>query len=399
MAKQTKKKPVIMAIEKYLKDNYSFRYNLVTNRLEYKPKEATSFELVSAFILNSIYRDLTIQGFKTHIGTLRNILNSNFTPTYDPFKAYFKRLPKWDGKTDYIEQLASTVSTTNDALWKQCFKKWLVAMTASLLEPKAINHTVIVFSGAQGLGKTSWMLKLVPNQLEEYVFSGTINPGNKDTLIHISETMLVNLDELESLNKSQIGELKELITKNVVRVRKAYGVHAENLIRRASFAGSVNDMQFLNDTTGNRRFLCFEVSDIKYQHNINIDHVFAQALHLFKSGFQHWFDDKEIKLISTNNEQFQAMTMEEELLLAYYEPCSQIDATDFLSATEVAAVLSEYKRFQISNGTKQNLGRALNKHKFLRLKKKGRYVYALSRTNQHSNNQPSSIQIDLNNLN
>ena len=60
-------------------------------------------------------------------------------------------------------------------------------MVGCVLDDKVINHKVIVFSGKQGLGKTTWVEKLVPKQLKEYLFSGTINPNNKDTLVQLSE--------------------------------------------------------------------------------------------------------------------------------------------------------------------------------------------------------------------
>lgn len=52
-------------------------------------------------------------------------------------------------------------------------------------------------------------------------------PGNKDTLIHLVECMLINLDELENLNRTEIGSLKELITKNQIRIRRPYGHNNE----------------------------------------------------------------------------------------------------------------------------------------------------------------------------
>jgi hypothetical protein len=39
--------------------------------------------------------------------------------------------------------------------------------------------------------------------------------------------------------------------------------------------------------------------------------------------------------------------------------------------------LAEHQKFNITNSFKQNLGKALAKHKFVRVKKNGRYVYAL----------------------
>jgi predicted P-loop ATPase len=345
--------------------------------LEYKIKESKEFISLNDYKLNSVFRDLKTNRINTSISELRAILNSDFVPTYDPFVSYFDSLPIWDTKPDYIETLAATISTTNDDLWKRCFKRWLVAMVASAIDEMIVNHTVIVFSGKQGLGKTTWLLNLIPKELKKYVFSGTINPSNKDTLIQISECILINLDELESLSKSQIGELKELITKQAIRIRRAYGFHSENLVRRASFAGSVNDKEFLNDSTGNRRFLCFEVLNIQYEHGINMDQVFSQAVHLFKSGYQYWFDKKDIEEISANNDQFQSVSFEEELLLTYYEPIPKEMASLFLSTTDIASNLAEFRKFSITNTTKQNLGKALQKHKFLRLKKQGRYVYAL----------------------
>ena len=153
-------------------------------------------------------------------------------------------------------------------------------MVGCVLDDKVINHTVIVFSGKQGLGKTTWVERLVPKQLKEYLFSGTINPNNKDTLVQLAECMLINLDELENLNRSEIGSLKEIITKTQIRMRKAYGHNNETMPRRASFAGSVNTAQFLNDSTGSRRFLCFELEGIKYQHSVDINMAFSQALFL-----------------------------------------------------------------------------------------------------------------------
>jgi predicted P-loop ATPase len=72
---------------------------------------------------------------------------------YDPFEDYFNNLPDNVDETDYIELLADTITTTKQDLWRECFKKWFVAMVACVLDEKQVNQTVIVFSGKQGLGK------------------------------------------------------------------------------------------------------------------------------------------------------------------------------------------------------------------------------------------------------
>ena len=375
---EDKPKPTqIDRLELFLSNKYVFRHNIVSGKLEFQYFGKKKWNVMNDFIENSMLRECLKGRLKTNLSSLRNLLYSDFCELFNPFEDYFFNLPTYDEKTDYITQLANTITTTKQDLWQQCFKKWLVAMVGCVLDEKVINHTVIVFSGKQGLGKTTWVEKLVPKQLKEYLFSGTINPNNKDTLVQLAECMLINLDELENLNRSEIGSLKEIITKTQIRMRKAYGHNNETMPRRASFAGSVNTAQFLNDSTGSRRFLCFELEGIQYQHDVDINMAFSQALFLFKSGFRFWFDQEEIKSITANNEQYQLHSPEEELLLTWFEPCPKEEATLFLNASQIASKLSERTKLNLNDGTINKLGKALKKHNFIRLKKEGIYVYAV----------------------
>jgi hypothetical protein len=364
-------------LENFLSTRYVFRHNMVSGKLEFQYFGKKKWNVMNDFIENSMLRECLKGRIKTNLSSLRNLLYSDFCELFNPFEDYFFNLPTYDEKTDYIAELANTITTTKQDLWQQCFKKWLVAMVGCVLDDKVINHTVIVFSGKQGLGKTTWVEKLVPKQLKEYLFSGTINPNNKDTLVQLAECMLINLDELENLNRSEIGSLKEIITKTQIRMRKAYGHNNETMPRRASFAGSVNTAQFLNDSTGSRRFLCFELESIKYQHEVDINLAFSQALFLFKSGFRYWFDQEEIKNITENNEQYQLHSPEEELLLTWFEPCPKEEATLFLNASQIAAKIADRTKLNLNDGTINKLGKALKKHNFTRLMRQGKPVYAV----------------------
>ena len=362
-------------LENFLNNRYKFRYNEVLGKLEYRRINGKVWKYITDFKENSILREIQKAKVRCSINSLRNLLHSDFCEMYDPFKDYFENLPEYTGDKDYIEELALTITTTKPDLWKECFKKWFVAMVACVLDEKQINQTVIVFSGKQGLGKTTWIEKLMPRQLKQYIFSGTVNPNNKDTLIHLAECMLINLDELENLNRTEIGSLKELITKTHIRMRKAYGHNNENMPRRASFAGSVNTAQFLNDTTGSRRFLCFELENIEYQHQVDINLCYAQALKLYKDGFRHWFNQEEIKNIDANNEQYQLKSPEEELLLIWFEPSEKQSADYFFTTTQIAQVLSSRANLNITETTIRKIGMALKKHGFTRISKNKTYVY------------------------
>lgn len=378
-------------VERYLNLKYNFRYNEVMARIESKLKSDLDFQPVTDYFLNSLTREMNKAGIPCGITLLRNLLLSDFTPVFNPFKKYLGELPPWDEKTDYILQLCQTVTTTDDQLWIFCFRKWLVAMVASLMHDPIVNHTVLAFSGKQGIGKTSFILNLVPPDLKDYSFSGSINPANKDTLIQLAECMLINLDELENLNRSELGALKELITKSSIRLRRPYGFTTENLPRRASFAGSINGKEFLRDCTGNRRFLCFEVEQINYQHNVPLDRVYAQAVHLVNNGFPFYFNSEEIQMVNQSNEQFRAMSVEEELLLTYFDPCEAEDADFLFSTTQLVGWFTEKVKMSVTDGAKQKLGKALRAHKFVRIKRQNRYVYALKE-------KASEVEVPANNL-
>lgn len=367
----------IQRIERYLKKHYDFRYNIVTCKVEYKRRTDKKFLLLSDYQHNSILRELARNRINCTPSTLKNLLFSDFVYKYDPLRSYFHSLRKFDGKSDYIRQLSETVKTTSDNYWHYAFKKWIVATVACALDEKVVNHTAIIFSGFQGSGKTTWLEALVPRELKEYQFSGTINLANKDSAIQLAECFLINMDELENMNSSDIGKLKQIITQGVIRVRRPYAVYSESYIRRASFTGSVNSAQFLNDSTGSRRFLSFEVKSIKYMHNVNLDLVYSQALALYRSGFKFYFDKKTTTMVNSKNETFAIQTPEEEYLLRYFKPISVEKADTFMNASSIIEHIEKQAGIRFKGNANIVMGKVLQKHNFVKTKSKGLYVYAL----------------------
>ena len=373
-------KPLIVRIEEHLLKNNDYRFNEVTGYVEFKCKTCNEIQILDDYEVNTLYRGLAHKKLTMAIGSLKSLLKSNFIPKYNPFKTYFnEKLPIWDGETDYIQLLANTVHTTDDNYWSNTFRKWIVALVAALLEDDKVNQTVIIFTGKQGLGKTTWLISLVPNYLKKYVYSGNINPTDKDTLIYLSTCMLIILDELENLNIKQLGSTKELITKSVIQIRRPYGSIYETITRRASFAGSVNNHEFLSDITGSRRFLPFEALSINYNHGISMDHVYAQAYALYRSGFRYWFDEEEIDVINRINDNYRIKTIEEELLLKYFEPCKESKDVELLSATEIMKEIFEDNKITNTNASMQRLGKILKSLKFKNVKRNGRQLYILKR--------------------
>ena len=223
---------------------------------------------------------------------LQNIINSNYVPTYHPFRYYLEHLPPWTpDKGDAIMGLSLTVNVRGDAdeqiLFYQYLKKWLVAMVASWVEPRVVNNVMLILIGVQGSYKTTWFAHLLPPQLRDYFYT------------------------------------------------KPYERYHKNRPHLASFCGTGNNVQFLSDTTGTRRWLPFEVESIEppQENPLDYDAIYAQAYTLYQQGFRYWFDQAEIQRLTQHNRQFETVHSELELVDLHFRKPAEGDPRELVSAT------------------------------------------------------------------
>jgi predicted P-loop ATPase len=64
----------------------------------------------------------------------------------------------------------------------------------------------------------------------------------------------MGFDELDSLSRASITKVKTLLTATSDRYRQSYGRNSTDHPRVCGFCGSTNNMQYLNDPSGARRF-------------------------------------------------------------------------------------------------------------------------------------------------
>ena len=179
------------------------------------------------------------------------------------------------------------------------------------------------------------------------------------------------MDEVENLKPKNVEAIKELITKPSMYFRRAYTTLSQNYIRRCSFCGTSNSTNILHDITGNRRFLCHNVLAVDLTlKGVNLYQVYAQAYYLFHTGFQFWLDAKEQAAVETQNARFRATSVEEELLMTYYEPCQDGDnGAKRLQAHEIQSHLQQkVTGIRLSN---INLGKVLSSRGFVKKKSSG----------------------------
>lgn len=341
---QSRRKATVAEIEAFLSTQASFRHNVITGQYEMRPigcHEEKDYVEVTDRMVNSLWSRMCKQGGTPRLNDLRNVLESEYVEEFNPFEHYFSQLPPWDGKTDHIARLANTVQVRSDQQhFVECFRKWFVAMVASLLHPRIINHEILVLVGAQGSYKTTWFSYLLPEELNRYFYLKTRSSQLvKDDVLRLSEFGLICLEEIDELPVSELNQLKALVTSPEINERRPYGHYKEKRPHIASFCATTNNDTFLSDRTGNRRWLPFEVKSIENPYDTVIDYegVYAQAQALWKQGFCFWFAKDDIHKINAHNEQFETTNMELEVVQTAYrrpmpgEECQFMTVTDILS--------------------------------------------------------------------
>ena len=317
-------------IRRFLEDRVMLRYNVVTRRVEgLSPNpspisEGNSWQPITDRLVNSLWLEMS-EDRKVRAEDIRRVMESDFVPEYDPFRFYLDSLPPWNGRDDYLLELSVSVLLKGDAdeqmLFAEYLKKWLVAMVAAWVDDTVVNNVILVLIGPQGSYKTTWFQYLLPPPLRQYFYTKT-NAGrmSRDDLLTLAQYGLVCCEELDTMRPSELNQLKAAVTMPTINERAAYAHYHENRRHIASFCGTGNNMQFLSDPTGNRRWLPFEVDCIESPRDHPFDYtgIYSQAYALYKQGFRYWFSREEIMELSQHNETFAAPVQEFELVDIYF---------------------------------------------------------------------------------
>ena len=318
-------------IQNFLMDRLLLRNNVVSGRVEYKLPTPDPFQEKGSFdspslgegmgwaaltdvMVNTLWTELSAQK-KVRAEDIWRVIRSKFVPDFNPFTFYLSQLPPWDGD-DYILGMSVSVTVKGEVEEQMRFaeylKKWLVAMVAGWVDASVVNNVILVLIGEQGAYKTTWFNYLLPPELRPYFRIKTNSSTmTKDDLLSLSQYGLVCCEELDTMTQRDLNQLKSAVTMMSVNERIPYERFPENRPHIASFCGTGNNSQFLNDATGNRRWLPFEVASIESprDHPFDYTNIYAQAYALYRQGFRYWFTREEIMQLSEHNRQFEVPRM------------------------------------------------------------------------------------------
>jgi len=293
-------------------------------------KEQPLSDVYQASMINWL-TDLGLKGAERQKNA---ILQYSYKNKFHPIKEYLDSL-NWDG-IDHLSEFLSHLNYSSKVgkdLGDIFFTKWLVGSIAKVLDQK--QNFMLVLDGKQGMGKSYLARWLCP--LADLFVEGAIRPEDKDSLKRLISAWLWEVGELEgTTRKADRAALKDFITRVIVTVRLAYGHHDIVKPASASLIGTVNDdaAGFLNDLTGNRRFVILSLEDIDPNFTkVDINQLWAQLYQMYKDGYSNDLDISEAMARDVINEDYQAVSMIDLLLSRDFVIDSK--SNDFMSTAQI----------------------------------------------------------------
>ena len=316
----------MLMVEQFLHDNYLFRRNLLSGKVEFAMMPAKGAEgdgLNGSAEGKPVFRPLTkeaqnsiiIRAMREEVcekGSPKSVidvlLHSEEVRAYDPIRDYLESLPKWDGQNHVAQLFSRLPGLSSEHL--SYLTIWLRSVVVHWLQEDDLhgNECVPTLIGAQGCGKTTFFKRLLPPELRTY-FLDHLNLSNKfDQEMALTNNLLVNIDELETIRPSQQASLKQTLSKSKVNGRPIFGSVQEDRPRYASFVSTTNNRHPLSDVTGSRRFICMTIPDGQYIDNdgeIDYQQLYAQVLYEIRElKSPHWFNNDEVDRIQELNMEY-----------------------------------------------------------------------------------------------
>ena len=221
---------------------------------------------------------------------------------------------KWDKRHDYIGDLLATLTVADDdiAYKNKSVVTWLIQCVAAadsarstpIQHAKAKYELVFILQGGQGARKTSWFQSLLPREMSQYIKDGIhLDPDKVDSKKKATSCWICELGEIGStFRKSDIEQFKAFLSNMFDEMRLPYDKVESNFKRHTSFCGSVNQMEFLVDSTGSRRFLPLSILGCNHLHGIDMQQLWAQVWEFYIGGQQWWCDDELEKMLESRHD-------------------------------------------------------------------------------------------------
>lgn len=241
-------------------------------------------------------KDLDLAGLRNYLDVVYNIVSSSKIEdavhleaernAFHPIIDYITSL-EWDGKPRVDTLFQNYFGAPENIYVVEAARVFVTAAIARVFEPGVKFDLVVTIIGSQGTGKSTFFKKLGRDW-----FSDTFTTfQGKEALEQLRVVWILELAELSGLRKADLETVKQFISKSEDIYRPSYGRVVETYPRQCVIVGTTNEDDFLQDPTGNRRFIPIEsyvneptLSIFRDLTEDEVDQIWAEAYNLYCEG-------------------------------------------------------------------------------------------------------------------
>lgn len=269
-------------------DEFAHRL-VVIDDLPWRGKDETPYwtDTDDACLRNYFATKYLIKGKGIIDDALQEVTQDN---KFHPVRQYLTGLT-WDGECRVDTLFIDYIGAEDTDYIRAVTRKWMCGAIARVMEPGVKFDTAIVLYGAQGLGKS-----LILERLGRKWFNNSlVDIKTKDALEQIQGSWINELAELAPTYKNDNEIVKAFISRTSDRFRSPYGRRTEEYPRQCVFAGSTNNLMFLKDRTGNRRF--WPITGDKDRKTKNAWELSKEEIdQLWAEAFTYWAEGEPLVL-------------------------------------------------------------------------------------------------------
>lgn len=205
---------------------------------------------------------------------------------FHPIQDYLKSL-QWDGARRIDTLLIDYFGAYDNVYTRAAIRKILCAAVARVFNPGTKFDLALILVGQQGTYKSTFVKKLGKDW-----FSDTFTTmQGKEAFEQVQGAWIIEMAELSGLRKADVESIKHYISKDQDQFRAAYARTVEVYPRQCVFFGTTNSVDFLHDSTGNRRFMPIDVRPDFVKKSVpaeltdsEVDQIWAEAYQLYLAG-------------------------------------------------------------------------------------------------------------------
>ena len=227
----------------------------------------------------------------------------------------------WDGISRLDSLLIDYLGAEDKPYVRAVTRKAFTAAVARAMEPGCKYDTMLILTGPQGIGKST----LLDRMSKGWFNDGIRTFEGKEASELLQGVWLVEIGELDAFRRTDEARIKQFLSLRADRYRAAYGRHVSELPRQCVFFGSTNTTDFLQDTTGNRRFWPVDVGVVPRTKTVwrdlddELDQIWAEAVMRWRLGETLYLTGELEELARAEQEDHREVSSKEGIVLDFVE--------------------------------------------------------------------------------